>query len=626
MIVHILKYSNLSYKIFNDCNMRIRPIFILIVSIAFFVDLNGFSQELSSHSGITDAKIQYITTARQFGPVAYRAPLGVISPDGNWLAYTSGPYLYIQRIVGGPIRKLTRAESIRHIVWGNHSRTINVHETNFSGETNWFIYNLTDGSRKLLWQDKQLHQFEKEGIQFKTTTAALQQLSWSTDGKFIVGIVQQELDFQIWTFYNDGNVQDVQSYQQRLSFPTFLAEDESIAFLSFDGVNQVIQFSSAEAGGTSVAGQAYGPFALAPGENKLYYAAPKKQGTLDLWHSRLDGTSPKRITNFDKDTYAPSISHNGDILFKTQDYWTSIAIVPSSGGKTKAVTTFQSETPSWSWDSEQIAFTFGPWRSVLDDFHYPDIAQHIGIVNFDENRVASEPHIVVRKSYSEDQGMHWSPNNKWIVFHTHADGTDDLWLHMVDGSQPDQPLTHDGHETGWPRWSPDGKQIAYSTQIETKHGKRSALFLIGVNQQTGEVNEQQREIELQFEAHRTAVAEWSYDSENLIFESVISPGKHGIFVVSRTGQNLMKIHEFESDQIYSGASVSPDFRWVVFIKPATDGFFQLFRVPISGGSEEQLTFDPIDKTQPAYSPDGKWIAFSVFSFKAHFWLLQGSNL
>ena len=91
--------------------MRIKSAFVIVVTTTFFVELIGFSTKLSAQSEIRNAKIEYITTVRQFGPVAYRAPLGVISPDGNWLAYSSGPYLYIQRILGGPIRKLTRAET-----------------------------------------------------------------------------------------------------------------------------------------------------------------------------------------------------------------------------------------------------------------------------------------------------------------------------------------------------------------------------------------------------------------------------------------------------------------------------------------------------------------------------------
>ena len=70
------------------------------------------------------------------------------------------------------------------------------------------------------------------------------------------------------------------------------------------------------------------------------------------------------------------------------------------------------------------------------------------------------------------------------------------------------------------------------------------------------------------------VAEWSPDSKQLVFDSMIGPGKHGIFVLSRDGGMPRKIHEFTSEQRYSGASVSPDFKWVAFIAPANDGYFQ----------------------------------------------------
>ena len=52
-------------------------------------------------SGQTSPRLQYVTTARQSGPVGYRDPLGVMSPDGEWLAYAAGTGLYLQRIVGG---------------------------------------------------------------------------------------------------------------------------------------------------------------------------------------------------------------------------------------------------------------------------------------------------------------------------------------------------------------------------------------------------------------------------------------------------------------------------------------------------------------------------------------------
>ena len=48
----------------------------------------------------------------------------------------------------------------------------------------------------------------------------------------------------------------------------------------------------------------------------------------------------------------------------------------------------------------------------------------------------------------------------------------------------------------------------------------------------------------------------------------------------------------ESEQIFSGISVSPGFESVVYITPGGNGSFQLWRVRMSGGQPEQLAFDP----------------------------------
>jgi Tol biopolymer transport system component len=42
-------------------------------------------------------------------------------------------------------------------------------------------------------------------------------------------------------------------------------------------------------------------------------------------------------------------------------------------------------------------------------------------------------------------------------------------------------------------------------------------------------------------------------------------------------------------------------------------------MPIDGGDARQITTDRSHKTQPAWSPDGKTIAFTVWSYEAQFW-------
>ena len=109
---------------------------------------------------------------------------------------------------------------------------------------------------------------------------------------------------------------------------------------------------------------------------------------------------------------------------------------PATGGPTRQLTTFQSETPSYHPTRPLIAFTYGTWRRVIDDAKYPDIAQEIGV---DRRRrrplPAAKPLEVIAQSDSEDQAMAWSPNGKWIAFHTHREMSDDVWLRPADGER-----------------------------------------------------------------------------------------------------------------------------------------------------------------------------------------------
>ena len=194
--------------------------------------------------------------------------------------------------------------------------------------------------------------------------------------------------------------------------------------------------------------------------SRAYFASPGENGMVALWTADLRTKHAQRLTAFSRDTYAPSIGGN-TVVFKTQTYRTFLADVPANGGTTRQLTTFQSETPSYHPTQSLIAFTYGTWRRVLDDAKYPDIAQDIGVIDVSKATPADAPSSVIAKSDSEDQAMAWSPNGKWIAFHSHREMSDDVWLRPVDGDQPDKRITFLGRgaEVGWPRWSPDGKLV-----------------------------------------------------------------------------------------------------------------------------------------------------------------------
>jgi Tol biopolymer transport system component len=564
--------------------------------------------------------LRFVTDARQMGPVGYRDPLGAVSPDGEWLAYTSGDWVRLMRLVGGPVATLgPAARRISALAWQADSRHVTVYEQDVHGRWAWWRFAVDDGTPQRLWGGK-VRAVTAAGDPADVDPDGALQLAWSADGLHVAGTLGWPGGSALWTANADGSAGQVRSSSALLSFPAWTPDGKTVVCLDKSGGSQRVSrpCGSEPAADAPVA---YGPLAFSPDGAMLYYGSPNPAGTLDLWAEPTSGGAPTRLTSFARDTYDPSVTRDGRVLLGTQDYRVLLAVVPAAGGPVRQLTAFQSETPSWSRDGKTIAFTFGTWRRTIDDFDYPNIAQDLGTVAVAREAPADRPTTVVRASPAEDQSLDWSPDQRWIVLHSHADGLDDVWLQPADGSAPAHPLTRGGHETGWPRWSPDGRWIAYGTEVQENNRWRGVLFELGIDSASGQVTRQAEQVSLTGFTGDVDQAEW-LNGDSLVFDAFEGLQDRAIYVVPRQGGRPRPVHRFSSEQLYSGIGLARAARWVAFIQPAADGHFQVFRVPLSGGEPTQVTFDPTDKTQPAVSPDGRWIAFTVVSYRTLFWLLQ----
>jgi Tol biopolymer transport system component len=151
---------------------------------------------------------------------------------------------------------------------------------------------------------------------------------------------------------------------------------------------------------------------------------------------------------------------------------------------------------------------------------------------------------------------------------------------------------------------------------------RDVLFTIGVDSGSGTVTREARRVPLDGIAGDADAVEWSATSDSLVFTVSEGLDRRAIYVAAREGGKPRLVHRYTSEQNFSGLGVSPDFRWVAYIARAADGHFQVFRLPLSGGTPTQVTFDPTEKTQPAVSRNGALIAYTVFSYQMHFWTIE----
>ncbi|PYQ93785.1 MAG: hypothetical protein DMF96_28510 [Acidobacteria bacterium] len=569
------------------------------------------------------ARLVWVADAHQLGPVGYRDPAGALSPDGRWIAYSEGRFLRVRPAGGGPIVELPPGEAqIRNVAWSPDSRMIVA--DGFESQTGWALYDRVAGSRRALWSDHDplTATLGDKGAQTTTAKVAdLRQPAWSPAGRFIAAIVSGREAQELWTVSVDGQSARAQRFAHRIAFPAWTPRGEIACVATIDGRSRV----TVPCGGTAIRTDpdldVYGPIAFSPDGATVYVALANATGTVDLWAAPAGGGPAHRLTSFSRDTYAPTVSADGSLLFKVQSYRTIVALAPAESGPSQPLATFQSETPSWDPTGRFLGITYGTWRRVVDDAKYPDIAQDAGIIAVDPAQPAAQPSSAVQASGSEDQSLCWSPNGRWLAFHSHKDQSDDIWL-RESGASGDAAARRisflgRGAEAGWPRWSPDGHWLLFDGASRVTN--RPVMFVAGVDQDTGAVTRAPGEIAVRAIAAEVSHAEWLPDSAHVAVLGKEGPGRHVIFTVAREGGDAHVVQRFASEHDAPGLAVSPDGRSVAFIAPAPDGFFQVFRLPIAGGAPAQVTTDPSHKTQPAWSPDGKRIAFTVWSYDAQFW-------
>lgn len=562
---------------------------------------------------------QLVATVRQFGPVAYRDPTGAIAPDGRHFATAANHLLRLHSLKGDSTRVLDAGLArILHLTWSPDGRLLT--EQRDAGGPGWWLHDPDESARRPLWRTATTFRSGDDSVD----ADRLRELAWSADGHRLAGIERRGNGSALWIVDTAGAEAAVTISEAQLSYPVWL-RDGRIACLAMAGDRQRVTLPC---GGTSPPGldtlEAFGPMAVSPNGSTLYLAVPGDSGFVDLWSWPLaGGGGGERLARFGRDSYGPSVSADGTVFFRVQDYWTEVATIPAEGGAITRRTAFQAETPSWSPTGTSIGVTYGTWRRITDDFRYPDIAQDAGIIPAAGDVPATAPETIVEASVSEDQGLTWSPNMKWIALHSHQQESDDIWIRPADSPTPLRRISTLGRgaEVGWPRWSPDGRWIIFNGDVSAGGRRWSALWIIGIDQETGAVREPARPVDIAGLDEEVLHAEWFGGSEQIGFSHFESPNVHVLYRVPRGGGPATRIHRYTSTQRSDGFGAGADGAWLVFPAPDANGRLQLMRVESASGQVRQITSDSTDKTQPAVSPDGKTIAFTIWRYQAGFYTL-----
>jgi TolB protein len=191
---------------------------------------------------------------------------------------------------------------------------------------------------------------------------------------------------------------------------------------------------------------------------------------------------------------------------------------------------------------------------------------------------------------------HWSPDSKKIVYvHDILQGTDGkLQINSVnaDGGDSKVLIPHKAFEES-PRWSPDGKRLAW---VSTRDG----------NQEIYTANSDGKDIKrLTSEIALDNNPSWSPDGKRLAFASARA-GNFEIFVTDADGGNVRRLTNHRALDYWP--VWSPDGKRIAFTSNR-DGNYELYVMNAGGSNLRNLTRHAGQDNYASWSPDGKRIAF-----------------
>jgi Tol biopolymer transport system component len=176
-------------------------------------------------------------------------------------------------------------------------------------------------------------------------------------------------------------------------------------------------------------------------------------------------------------------------------------------------------------------------------------------------------------------------------------------ISWVDNSGKSQPLHDISGSYFTPRLSPDGKRLAFTM---ASVGQGFDLFVKDLDRDTPS--------RLSFLEGANNWPVWTPDGKNIIFKST-SPSSPGLYWIRSDGaaeaQRLSdgKLEEYPY-------SISPDGKRLAFTQRGNAGSPDIFTALIEGdpahprlGKPELFLGTPVSEAYPAFSPDGRWLAY-----------------
>ncbi len=352
------------------------------------------------------------------------------------------------------------------------------------------------------------------------------------------------------------------------------------------------------------------------------YNLPKGSSNTDVYVMKPDGSAVENITNDPHADYDPVWKTDGSGIYfvSTRTGTPELFLYTFGDKKTVQVTDLTTgvDAPVLSPDGNLVAFSTDVYpecgandqcNKTIDSASSKGpiqayVADHLLFRHWTDYSGGKYTHIfiydITNKTYTDvtpgkyvsptfmlggGVGYNFSPDSKELCFvsnhdpHPEASTNADLWTVSVTGGEAVDITKDNKAWDGWPIYSPDGKYIAYRTQVIPKY--ESDRFRIALYDRAT----QKSNIITNAFDNWVDDFKWSPDSKTIYFTGEVE-GYSPLYKIDLAGD---KITPVSSQQSIFGFDISPDGKDIYFLARSVDKPGELYKISTANRLYVQLT-------------------------------------